>query len=113
MRKLNWALLIGAALASAPTGAEVPTDASASTIRALISGRSCSNGTAHLKFGPSAPGVPGEFERTGLQRGSYAIGYGTVLIKRGGSIHSHVVTVSASEAADPILYFSAERFRCR
>lgn len=83
-------------------------DGSAAAIREVISGKTCI-GTDTLKFGKSAAGSPGTFERVGQPKGMYAVGYGTLLIRRGQELHGHVTAVSVS---DHTLYVSAEAYQC-
>lgn len=82
----------------------------AAEIRRTISGKTCigSNGSV-LKFGNSAPDSPGTFTRVGLAPGTYQIGYGTLLVKRSGELHSHVVVVS--QEGDQF-HLGGERYRC-
>jgi hypothetical protein len=56
-------------------------DGSAMAIRAVVSGRTCV-GTDVLNFGQSAPGASASFERVGRPAGTYAIGHGTIMIRR-------------------------------
>lgn len=69
--------------------------ADAAEIRRAVSGKTCfgPNGSV-LSFGDSTPDSPGTFTRVGLAPGTYQIGYGTLLVKRGKDLHSHVVVVS-------------------
>jgi len=113
MRAWCSVLLAGAVLATAPTNAEVRSEAKASVLHNTISGKTCVNSVGFVKFGPSAPGSRGTFERNGRRPGTYAIGNGTLLIERQGLLHSHVMLVSAPETADPVLLFNGERFRCQ
>lgn len=82
----------------------------AAEIRRIVSGKTClgSNGSV-LNFGISAPGSPGTFARAGRIPGTYQIGYGTLLIKRGSELHSHVVSVSVNGSQ---LHLGGESFRC-
>ena len=54
-------------------------------------------------------GLAGAFERIGRPEGAYAIGYGTILIRRGERLHGHVASVSV---LDDRLYMSTETYRC-
>ena len=60
-------------------------------------------------FGESAPGSAGMFERKGRPRGTYTVGYGTILIRRGQELHGHVTSVSVP---NQVLYMSTGTFRC-
>lgn len=100
------------ALASVPANAEVPAEAKASAIRDMIAGKVCVSETSHVRFGASAPGSSGTFERKGRLPGKYAVGSGTVLIERGETLHSHVAIVSNPGTPEAILHFNGERFRC-
>ena len=105
-------LFVGFAVAAGPTNAEVRSEAKASVIRDTVAGKTCVNSNGFVKFGESAPGSPGSFERSGRNPATYAIGNGALLIRRGGSLHSHVALVSDPGTPDALLYFSGEKFRC-
>jgi len=87
---------------------EVAIDGSAAAIREVVSGKTCV-GEDILKFGESVVGLAGAFERIGRPEGAYAIGYGTILIRRGERLHGHVASVSV---LDDRLYMSTETYRC-
>lgn len=87
---------------------EIATGGSAAAIREVVSGKTYV-GTDTLKFGESIVGSPGTFERIGRPEGAYAIGYGTILIRRGQRLHGHVTSVSV---IDHRLYMSTETYRC-
>ena len=99
-------------MASVPTNAEVRSEAKAAVIREMVAGKTCVNDTGFVKFGPSAPGSPGVFERSGRTAGTYAIGDGTLLIKRSGTLHSHVALIADPGTPDALLYFGGEKFHC-
>jgi hypothetical protein len=62
-------------LVSLPAFAQnVATQGSAEAIREVVSGKTCV-GDDILKFGQSAPGSPGKFDRVGQPEGTYTIGY--------------------------------------
>lgn len=106
-------VLASVAVVTTPTNAEVRSEAKASVLRDMVSGKTCVNTSGSVKFGPSAPGVPGTFERSGRPTATYAVGNGTLLIERDGLLHSHVMLVSDPGTADAVLLFNGERFRCR
>lgn len=83
-------------------------DGAAAAIREAVSGKICV-GKDTLKFGKAAAGSPGTFERVGQPKGMYAVGYGTLLIRRGQELHGHVTAVSVS---DHTLYVSADAYQC-
>jgi len=83
-------------------------DGSEVAIRAVISGHTCI-GRDILKFGAITPGAAGRFERAGSPIADYTVGYGTILIRRGGELHGHVTSVSVR---DHMLYMSADRYQC-
>ena len=108
MRSL-WIIALAATVVSLPVFAQnVTTQGSAEAIREVVAGNTCV-GDDVLKFGQSAPGSPGIFNRIGQPGGEYAIGYGTILILRDHKLHGHVASVSA---ADHKLYMSTETYRC-
>jgi len=109
----RYGLFVAAiALGCVPAHAEVRTEAKASVIRDMIAGRTCVSATSLVRFGLSAPDSPGTFERSGRLPGKYAIGNGTVLIKRGETLHSHIAIVSGPGTPAAVLLFSGERFHC-
>jgi hypothetical protein len=81
---------------------------SEAAIRAVISGHTC-KGKDILRFGAITPGTAGRFERAGSPIADYTVGYGTILIRRGGELHGHVTSVSVH---DQMLYLSADRYQC-
>lgn len=83
------------------TGSEV-------AIRKIVSGHTC-KGKDILRFGAIAPGESGRFERSGRPIARYAVGYGTILIRRGGKLHGHVTAVSVH---DNMLYLSGDPYHC-
>lgn len=105
-------LIVCVAMVSVPANAEVRSEAKAAVIREMVAGKTCLNDSGVVKFGPSAPGSPGSFQRSGRSSATYAIGNGTLLIWRGGALHSHVALVSEPGTPDALLYFSGEKFRC-
>jgi hypothetical protein len=109
MKLLFTALLIVTATPMT-VSAEAPSiDGSAAAIRQVVSGKTCI-GNGVLKFGESAFGSAGIYERVGLAKGTYSVGYGTILIRRNGSLHGHVTAVSVP---DHILYMSNGTYRCQ
>lgn len=110
MRTLCMVLLASAAttapvILSAQEGA---VDGSAAAIREVVSGKTCV-GEDVLTFGESVPGSVGPFERIGRPVGTYKIGYGTILIRRGQDLHGHVTSASV---IDRVLYMSTGTYRC-
>jgi hypothetical protein len=87
---------------------DINTEPSAAAIREAVSGKTCV-GNDVLIFGESAAGSGGTYERVGRPSGSYSIGHGTILIRRGRDLHGHVTSVSVP---DHMLYMSAESYRC-
>jgi hypothetical protein len=83
-------------------------DGSEVAIREIVSGHTC-KGKDILKFGAITPGAAGRFERAGSPIAVYTVGYGTILIRRGGELHGHVTSVSVH---DHMLYLSADRYQC-
>ena len=83
-------------------------EASAAAIDQVIAGKTCI-GDDVLIFGEHRSGTSGQYERVGRPPGLYQVGYGTLLIKRGKELHSHVATVSVE---DHILYMSASKYIC-
>jgi hypothetical protein len=81
---------------------------SEAAIREIVSGHTC-KGKDILKFGAIAPGTAGRFERAGRPIADYTVGYGTILIRRGGKLHGHVTAVSVD---DHMLYMSGDPYRC-
>jgi hypothetical protein len=100
--------LAAAATLATMVSAQEAIDGSAPAIRKVIAGQKCF-GKDTLKFGGSAPGVPGVFERDGRPAATYSVGYGTILIRRGDDVHGHVASVSPR---DGTLYLSAGTYRC-
>jgi hypothetical protein len=108
MRPL-WMIALAVIAVSPPVFAQdVATQGSAAAIRKVVSGKTCV-GEDVLKFGQSAPGLPGIFNRIGQPEGKYAIGYGTILILRSHKLHGHVASVSVG---DHKLYMSTEMYQC-
>lgn len=105
---LGIVLLATLATPAAHAAQEESVDGSAAAIRKVVSGEIC-RGDDVLVFGPSTPGSPGTFERQGQPKGTYLIGYGTILVRRGQDLHGHVTAVSP---AGHLLYFSAGTYRC-
>jgi hypothetical protein len=103
--KMPIVIVLAAATVSAQ---ESSIDGSAAGIRNVVSGRTCL-GDDVLTFGESARGSAGTFERSGRPAGSYNVGYGTILIRRGQDLHGHVTSVSP---VDHVLYLSASTYRC-
>jgi hypothetical protein len=102
-------LLVAAAVSPAVLSAQEGTvDGSAGAIRTVVSGKTCT-GDDVLIFGQNVTGVAGTFERKGRPTGSYAIGYGTILIRRGQDLHGHVTSVSVP---NKMLYLSTGTYRC-
>jgi len=100
-----------AAAATAPAVASaqnITVDGSAAAIREVVSGQTCT-GDGALTFGEVGPGSAGTFKRVGRPDGTYAIGYGTIMIRRGQDLHGHVTSVST---ADRVLYIGADTYRC-
>ncbi|MBS0247353.1 MAG: hypothetical protein AB7P20_02455 [Rhizobiaceae bacterium] len=87
---------------------ELTIDGTAAAIREVVSGKTCV-GKDVLKFGESTVGSPGTFKRAGHSEARYAVGYGTILIRRGRDLHGHVTAVSV---LDRKLYVSAETYQC-
>lgn len=109
MRVLPITLLIAATATSAAlAGQQGTVDGSVAAIRQVVSGETCT-GDDVLIFGESGPGSAGTFERKGRPSGAYAVGYGTILIRRGQDLHGHVTSVSV---ADHMLYMSTGTYRC-
>ena len=100
-------VLAVATLASTAVSAQ-ETDGSAAAIRNVVSGRTCL-GDDVLTFGESARGSGGTFERSGRPAGTYSVGYGTIMIRRGPDLHGHVTSVSP---VDHVLYLSAGTYKC-
>lgn len=109
MRAPSIILLIAVTAAPAALAApEETVDGSATAIRKVVSGETCT-GDDVLIFGKSGPGSAGTFERKGRPNGIYTIGYGTILIRRGQDLHGHVTSVSVSEH---VLHMSTGTYRC-
>lgn len=104
-------LFFAAAAAAAPTATPAQNamvDGSAAAIREVVSGKTCV-GDGVLTFGEAGPGSDGTFRRTGRPDGTYAIGYGTILVRRGQDLHGHVTSVSVP---DRVLHIGADTYRC-
>jgi hypothetical protein len=104
-------LVATAMIVSAPVTAfaQAPaTDGSPTAIRTVISGKKCA-GKDILKFGKSKPGSVGRFKRVGQPAGTYAIGYGTILVRRSHHLRGYVASVSVPRH---LLYLSTEIYRC-
>jgi hypothetical protein len=109
MRVLSITLFIAAtAMSTALAAPERTVDGSIAAIRQVVSGETCT-GDEVLIFGESGPGSAGTFERKGRPSGAYAVGYGTIMIRRGQELHGHVTSVSV---ADHVLYMSTGTYRC-
>lgn len=83
-------------------------EGSAAAIRSVITGKVCL-GKDSLTFGENIQGLGGTFERSGRPVGTYSVGYGTILVRRGQELHGHVVSVSPE---NHMLYFSTETSQC-
>jgi hypothetical protein len=109
MRTVSVILLAVATVAPAALSAgERLIDGSSAAIRTVVSGRTCT-GTDAITFGRSEVGAAATFERKGRPIGSYSLGYGTILIRRGQDVHGHIASVNVAES---ILYLSADSYRC-
>ncbi|MEH2611099.1 hypothetical protein [Bradyrhizobium sp. AZCC 1693] len=108
MRAPSLILFAAATAAPAVLFAQETVDGSAAAIRAVVSGKTCT-GDDILIFGKSVTGSAGTFERKGRPNGSYSVGYGTILIRRGQDLHGHVTSVSVR---DRVLHMSAGTYRC-
>jgi len=97
-----------AGFSQAASAQSVQFEASAAAIDEVISGKTCVGGDV-LKFGEHSAKTSGHYERIGRPPGRYETGYGTILIKRGNDLHSHVATVSVK---DHILYMSVDKYLC-
>lgn len=82
----------------------------AAEIRKVISGRECVSGTEVLRFGKSIPGSPGTFDRAGSAPATYQVGYATLLVRRDGKLHSHVIVVSPETRT---LHLGGVEYRCQ
>jgi hypothetical protein len=103
--------LLAVAIAMTPgalSAQNIAFEASSTAIHNVISGKKCV-GDDLLKFGASELGETGSYERIGRPPGDYQIGYGTILIRRGKDLHSHVATVSTQ---DHMLYLSTGKYHC-
>lgn len=111
MRVPSVILLVAATAVPVLLAAQEETvDGSATAIRAIVSGKTCTGeGEDVLIFGKSTAGSRGTFERKGHPNGSYTIGYGTILIRRGKDLHGHVASVSVPSH---VLHLSANAYRC-
>jgi hypothetical protein len=87
---------------------ETDIDRSAQAIRAVVAGKKCV-GVDVLAFGTSSAGVPGTFERANNSTAMYAVGYGTIMVRRGEEVHGHVASVSPLNG---MLYLSKNTYRC-
>jgi hypothetical protein len=104
-----WTIVLAAVVFSPPMhGHGEIVQGSAEAIREVVSGKVCV-GDDVLKFGRSAPGASGTFNRVGRPIGTYEIGYGTIQILRGQELHGHVASVSVR---DHMLYMSTTTYRC-
>ena len=111
MRGLSVVLLVAATAVPAGLSAQEKTVVgSAAAIRTVVSGKVCIGQEQDvLIFGKSVPGSAGTFERKGRRKGSYSVGYGTILIRRDQDLHGHVTSVSVP---DHMLYMSTGTYRC-
>ena len=101
--------LAAAATAPAVSSAQnAIVDGSAAAIREVVSGKTCT-GEGVLTFGEAGPGSAGTFNRIGRPDATYAVGYGTILIRRGEDLHGHVTSVSMP---DRVLHIGADTYRC-
>lgn len=108
MKTPGLSVVVAAMAASAMVSAQEVATGSAEAIRAVVSGKTCV-GTDVLTFGTSAQGAAGTYDRHGRPKATYSIGYGTILVRRDGSVHGHVASVSVPEHR---LYLSASTYRC-
>lgn len=108
--KINHIIVVAVVLStsSIASAQELAIDGSAAAIREIVSGKTCV-GKDVLAFGESAAGSSGTFKRAGRPDGRYAIGYGTILVRRGEDLHGHVTSVSV---VDHKLYVSTETYQC-
>jgi hypothetical protein len=83
-------------------------DGSALAIQEVVSGKTCI-GDDVLAFGKNIARSGGTFERSGRAKATYSIGYGTILIRRNGNLHSHVTSVFVP---DQMLYMSSSTYHC-
>ena len=79
-------------------------DKSSKGIRAAVSGKTCEGSGQTIRFGRD-----GRFERVGRPVGKYAIGPSTILVERGGKLHTHITSVGRS---DKVLYMGIEKLKC-
>jgi len=107
-RCMNIAAVMILSAPAITSAQELAIDGSAAAIREVVSGKTCV-GKDTLRFGDSTAGSSGTFERLGRPEGRYAIGYGTILVRRGQDLHGHVTSVSVLGHR---LYVSAETYRC-
>jgi hypothetical protein len=109
MRTLSVVLLAAATVAPATLSAKDRIfDGSAAAIRTVVSGRTCA-GTDVITFGRGDSVLAGTFERQGHPSGSYNVGYGTILIRRGDDVHGHIASVNVPGS---MLYLSTGTYRC-
>ncbi len=106
--KTPWMILLITVVAAVVSAQETAIDGSAVAIRTVVAGKTCQGDDA-LTFGKSAVGSPGTFERTGRPTGTYSVGYGTILVRRGEDLHGHVASVSPP---DGMLYLGTATYRC-
>ncbi len=99
------ALALSSALAQDAENSGKRTD-----IVSVISGKTCENGAAVLRFGKLEDGA-GTFVREGMPSAMYRVGYGSLMIKRGEALHGHVVSVKKQSG---MFFLSAEHaFHCQ
>jgi len=73
----------------------------------VVRGRTCVNAEGDvLRFGKEESPT---FDHTGHASATYRLGYSSLIILRGGDLHSHLVTVSPSKR---LLYFATGTYRC-
>lgn len=102
-------LIVAVAMAaSAAASAQQIVTGSEEAIRNVVSGKTCV-GADVLTFGTSVHGAAGTYDRHGRPNATYSIGYGTILVRRDGSVHGHLASVSVPEH---MLYLSTSTYRC-
>lgn len=108
--RLVCACLFGVSAISMPSAASSlhAVSGSASAIQKVISGKTCV-GPDVIEFGKASLGSPGSFERAGHPQGNYTVGYGTILIDQGNSLHGYVAAVSSRKHD---LYMSTHTYVC-